>query len=105
MKFNTDEVMKEFDELVNEVRRDMPDPDDPNAESNWEGPIRRFGQQVLRDDEFFTITDFGNIKAFFTAKLQEAYEQGRSDCPCLSKYSKTSNPTGIADFNAGEFYK
>ena len=45
------------------------------------------------------------IKKLIKKAREEGYQKGRSDCPCLSKYKKTLNPTGIADFNAGEFYK
>lgn len=71
----TKEQEERFDERVNEVRRDMPDPDDPNAPSDWEGPIRYFGQHVLRGDEFFTITDFGHIKQHLADELQRQREE------------------------------
>lgn len=45
------------------------------------------------------------IRQMIKKAREEGYQKGRSDCPCLNKYKKTANPTGIADFNAGEFYK
>jgi len=45
------------------------------------------------------------VRKLIKKAREEGYKQGRSDYPCLSKYKKTFNPTGIADFNGGEFYK
>lgn len=45
------------------------------------------------------------VRKLIKKAREEGYQKGRSDCPCLNKYKKTLNPTGIADFNDGEFYK
>ena len=47
---------KRFDEKVNEIRRYIPFEDDD------ENTVFEFGYKVRRNDEFFTITDWGNIK-------------------------------------------
>ena len=64
----TDAALKRFDEKVNEVRRDIP------GESG-ETPIRDFGYKVLHHGEYFTVTDFGNIRRFLRSELERARKE------------------------------
>lgn len=74
---NTEKIISEFREKVNEVRRD----------SHWgfdtDGPTREFGHKTQREmdgmTELFTVTDFGNIEKFILKHVAEAYQKGKED--------------------------
>jgi hypothetical protein len=61
---------KEFDENVNELRRDL-------AEGDGEGEVHKFGYKVKRGNELFTVPDWGNVKSFIRSLLESARKEER----------------------------
>lgn len=64
------DIEREFDKRVNNLRRD-----------DGSEKVLSFGYKVKRDDELFTITDWGNIKAYYRPKIKKLLEEMVLKCP------------------------
>lgn len=66
------EIDEKFDEKVKELSN-------PFYLDNADGDTADFGYKTLRDNEIFTITDWGNVKKFLHEAIASAKEEGRRE--------------------------
>lgn len=91
------DIDKQFDEKVNEIRYD-----DINVTK--ESPVREFGYKVLRDDEVFTITDFGNIKKFIHLIYDQAKAEQREEDAKIAEENLPEKKTGQYWYTRGDVF-